>query len=446
MKKRIIYACGLMLSTLVAEAQETISTDGPKVLTLAQCRQMALENSEKLKSSENNVKAAELDKKSAFYAYLPTIDGTLGTMLMKDIEMEGMGTVKMSGAYLAGLSLTQPLYAGGQIVVGNKMAKVAQGLAAEQQRLTRMEVLANVDNAYYTLVSVHEKVKMLEAYMSMMDTLSRKTQRSVDTQMATKGELLRVNSQKSQILYNLQKARNGEKLCQLALSDAISGELSTNIMPADTSISFTMPTGLSDDISQRPEVKLLQGNVDIKELTVRKEKSNFLPQVGLSGNFCYYGNIRMEGQTMVDAGDGNMVPYDYETKYNGSNWMVMGVANIPIWHWGTEFNKVRKAKLDLENSRMELEENKRKLTLQVQQAILNVTDGYTMIETAQLALDQATESLRQMNVRYNNSFATLTDLLQAQTQWQEAKSNLIEAQTQYKIYETEYKRVTGTLE
>ena len=56
------------------------------------------------------------------------------------------------------------------------------------------------------------------------------------------------------------------------------------------------------------------------------------------------------------------------------------------------------------------------------------------------------ENLRMMRQKYDNQLCTMTDLLDAQSQWQQARSNLIEAQTQQKIYETEYLRVTGTLE
>ena len=80
------------------------------------------------------------------------------------------------------------------------------------------------------------------------------------------------------------------------------------------------------------------------------------------------------------------------------------------------------------------------------QAIRNVEDGYRMIRTAELALSQAEENLRVMRNRHAAQMAPLTDLLDAQSQWQQAASNRIEAQTQYRIYETEYLRATGRLE
>ena len=82
----------------------------------------------------------------------------------------------------------------------------------------------------------------------------------------------------------------------------------------------------------------------------------------------------------------------------------------------------------------------------MQQAIRNVQDGYELIRTAKKGLQQADENLRVMRNRYAASMTPLTDLLDAQSQWQQAESNLIEAQTQYKIYETEYLRATGVLD
>ena len=81
----------------------------------------------------------------------------------------------------------------------------------------------------------------------------------------------------------------------------------------------------------------------------------------------------------------------------------------------------------------------------MRQAVLNLTDGQRMLETAQLGQQQADENLRVMRQKYDNQYCTMTDLLDAQSQWHQARSNLIEAQTQQKINETEYLRVTGQL-
>lgn len=86
------------------------------------------------------------------------------------------------------------------------------------------------------------------------------------------------------------------------------------------------------------------------------------------------------------------------------------------------------------------------MNLEAQSALKNIYDGYQLIQTAEIGLKQAEENLRVTNNKYNVSMALLTDLLDAQSQWKQAKSNLIEAQTQYKIYETNYLRAIGKLD
>lgn len=126
--------------------------------------------------------------------------------------------------------------------------------------------------------------------------------------------------------------------------------------------------------------------------------------------------------------------------------MAMLTVQMPIFHWGSEIKKARKARIDADNARLELQQNERAMRLEVRQAMQNLTDGYRMVETSQAGQQQADENLRVMRQKYNAQMATLTDLLEAEAQWQQARSNLIEAQTQQKIYETEYLRVTGRLE
>ena len=85
------------------------------------------------------------------------------------------------------------------------------------------------------------------------------------------------------------------------------------------------------------------------------------------------------------------------------------------------------------------------MSIEARQAVLNLTSGYNMVEVATLGMSDSEENLRIMQNKYDNDMATMTDLLDAYSQWQQAQSNLIEAQTQYKIYETECLSVTGKL-
>ena len=123
----------------------------------------------------------------------------------------------------------------------------------------------------------------------------------------------------------------------------------------------------------------------------------------------------------------------------------MLALSVPLTKWGEGAMNIKKAKLDVQNTELEKKKNTELMHLEVQQAIHNLDESEGMIESAKTALDAATEQLRIMRDRYRVHLIPLSDLLDAQSQWQQAESDYIEARTQQLIYHTNYLRVTGKL-
>lgn len=409
-------------------------------MTLADCRETALRHNEDLQKADIELQKAELDRQIAYNAYLPKLDGSVMGLYMKDQDIMG-NNLLLRGTYVAGLNLTQPIYVGGQITAANRLARLGKECQQENLRKTRAEVLAEVDKSYYTLISVSQKVRMLEAFLCQMNGLIEKLRASVSVELATGNDMLRVEAKRSEVEYQLQKARNGEELCRLALGNALGLPITEQVVPIDTVFSVEAISQLDENFELRPELSLLKKNVEVKETLAKKERSNFLPTIALSVGYSYYGNLKMRGTTMQPDG----TPYQFEQKFSDDIPMAMLSVSIPIFHWGSEFKKAKKARLDVTAAQLDLQKNRRLLSIEVRQAVQNVTSGYQMVQTAQTGQQQADENLRVMQLKYDCSMATLTDLLDAQAQWQQAHSNLIEAQAQYKIYQTEYLRATGRL-
>lgn len=440
MKKYSLLATLFMLSSSVFSQGECIS------LSLADCRQMALEQNEKIKTAQNAVDKAKLDRQIAFAQYLPKLDGSFTLVHMKNIDLLDQDLIGLSlqtrGTYLAGITITQPLYVGGQITAANRLANIGQTVSQEQQRKTRMQVIADVDNAYYTLIAVRSKVQMLEAYEKQMQSLYDQVKLATDVQMATENDLLRISTKQNEINYQLQKARNGEQLCGLALANVIGSDFEKTIIPTDTVLTASVPEQLSEDFSTRPDLLLLQQQVKASEVLVKKSRSNYLPTVALVGRYAHYNNLKLNGGlNLPEIGS-----FGFDHTISGGNPMALLSISLPLFHWGAELKKVKKAKFDLSDAKLQLQQNERGMRVEVRRAVQNVTDSQRMVETAIVGRQQADENLRVMRQKFDNQMCTMTDLLDAQSQWQQARSNLIEAQTQQKIYETEYLRVTGRLE
>lgn len=434
MKYKFVIVSWFVSCCCAVSAQQTLH------LSQQECRELALQHNEDLKKADAAVQKAELDRQIAYAAYLPKLDGSLSSICLNDQNVMGQ-TMQLHGMYMAGIQIVAPLYAGGLITAANRLAKLGKECQQEQLRKTRMQVIADVDKAYFNLISVHGKVQMLEAIVRQLEELQVKVEVSVNAELATGNDLLRVQTKLSELRYQIQKAHNGEELCRLALGSTLGLSLEQQVYPTDTALVINTPQNLDESIAARPELALLQKNIEVKEAMVKKERSNYLPTVAVSAGYTYYGNLKLKGTTTLPDGS----PNNFTQEYKDGVTMGMLSVSVPLFHWGAEFKKVKKAKMDLENARLDLQKNTRLLSIEVRQAVQNLTSGYQMIETAMLGQCQADENLRVMQDKYDASMVTLTDLLEAQAQWQQAHANLIEAQTQYKIYETEYRRVTGNL-
>lgn len=108
-------------------------------------------------------------------------------------------------ALTAGLTITLPIYTGGQITAGNRLASIGKDVSEEQYRQAKMQIIADVDKAYYTLIAVKSKVKMLEAYAQQMLGLYHQVKTSVQADLSTQDNLLRISAKQNEINYQLQK-------------------------------------------------------------------------------------------------------------------------------------------------------------------------------------------------------------------------------------------------
>ncbi len=432
--KRIFIYLTLTLSAFVSASALTLNADS--------CVAMALRSNADLRVAQNAVRQAELNRQVARTAYMPNFSGSAtGMFRAPDTEAMGM-SLRMRGVYMAGINLTQPVFAGGKIIAANKLAGIGLTAAREQVRLHRLKVIADAETSYWTYVAVLAKIEMMKAYLSQIDTAYNQTKVSYDAGMITRNDLLRIEARRSQVVYQLGQVTNGADLCRMSLCHTIGVDPDTALTPADDEVPSEIPADLGNyNLDSRPEVALLKADIKAKEQQVNMQRADFLPTLGVQAGWSAYGGLKTIGQ-MQDA-QGNYVPFSQESK--GTGWSIMASLSVPLWHWGEGIKKVKAARIDVENARISLDDNLKLMNLEVQQAISNVRTGVTLLESARVAMDQAKLNLSNMQTAYDLGLSPLTDLLDAQSQWQTSYSNLIEAATQLRIYCVDYKRVTAQL-
>lgn len=434
MKFKILLVSLLSISFIYSYALE---------LSLKECKEMALNSDEDIKIAQNHLIQSSLDEGVAKAAYLPKIDGmATGLYLTPNSSMGDMMEIQMKGLYLAGLSLTQPIYVGGKIYNANKLAKVGKEVAEEQNQATRMDVLAEAEKSYWMYVAILSKIEMINAYISQVDSIYELTKSSYELGMTTAINMSRIETKRAELSYSLRQAQSGSDLCRMALCRVIGVDDATEIIPTENlNDTLIFPDGFSG-ISSSPELHLAQKNIDAKKYDMKMVLGDYLPTIGLQLGWNAFGNLKMKN--MVQGPDGNFYPYTSTMDYKG---FVGAISlSVPIFHWGEGYRKVKKAKIEVQNAELSYEKNRKLLELQAHQTYNNYTDGLELIKSASKAFEEAQQNLEMMQSQYELGLMTMTDLLEAQSQWHTSYSNLIEAKTQYKINRVDYLRVVGLLE
>ena len=412
-------------------------------LSLSDCKMMALQTDEDMKIAENRLNQSSLDRGIAKTAYFPKFDINGGAFyLTPNATMGSAMEIQMRGVYMAGISLTQPIYTGGKIIAANKLAKVGHDVSEEQLKAIRMDVIAEAEKSYWLYIAVLSKIDMIDAYMTQLDSIYDYTKTAYELGLTTNLNVNRVESRRSQLIYQKKQAESGADLCRMALCRIIGINESEPITPTESLEYFLRPETTFLGIENRPELNLARKNIEAKKLDVKMVLSDFLPLVGLQIGWNAFGNLKMTTYTPLE--DGSLYPFTQSTDYRGFVGAVS--VSIPLFHWGEGYKKVKKAKIEVDNATLAFEKNRKLIELQARQTFNNYIDGYDLIESAIKAFNEAENNLNAITEQYEVGLMTLTDLLEAQAQWHTSYSNLIEAKTQYKINEIEYKRSVGTLD
>ncbi len=409
-----------------------------------QAAAIALKNSAQMRIATNAVTQAKVNRQVARTAYLPKFAGSAtAAWMLPDTKYEEMAlTMRTRGVYLAGINLQQPIFAGGKIIAANRMATIGIEAAEQQRRQTEISIIADAETSYWAYVAVLAKTEMMKSYSQLVDTILTQTRHSLEAGMATRNDLLRIEARAAQISYQQEQVESGADLCRMALCNTLGLPLDTEITVSDRSVVPVIPADIENySLADRPEIKLLQADIEVKRQQVRSTRADFLPTLGLQAGWSAYGNMKLT--TMQQGPDGNYYPYTQKIQSNG--WNIMFSLQVPLFHWLEGAKKVKAARIDVDNARLTLEHNERLMNLQVKQAISNVNTGQSLVKSAAAALTQATAALNSTTESYRAGMASITALLDAQSQWHTARADLIEAQTQLQINLIDYRAATATL-
>lgn len=455
-----------------------------QVVTLDSCRYMALNNNKEIKQASLAIEKAGYQRKEAAAAYLPQFDFSAGYIynsrkmsLIKEDQMlptksfnlqtgaydynlvidpRTGAPLQVNGQYVpstvallpksgltfnihnlmgGALTVTQPIYMGGKITAMNQITELAQQLANEMRESKVEDVIYNVDAAYWQVVSLCAKQKLARSYVELVQKLDDDVKAMVNEGVATRANQLAVDVKLNEANVDMTKVDNGVTLSRMLLAQLCGLPVNTQMTLADEGrdeLNIALaPTNynLDEVYSKRHDVRSLELATKIYDKQVKVARSEMMPKLAA---------VAALHATNPNSYNG------FENRF-GAAFSVGAMLKVPLWHWGGLSNKVKVAQVEANVKRLELDEAKEKIALQISQAAFRHQEAYKTFDATKANLAQADENLRIAGIAFREGMGTIDEVLAAQTAWLKANSEKIDAEIDLQMTREFLDKVMGNM-
>lgn len=322
---------------------------------------------------------------------------------------------KIKNVLMAGVSLMEPLYAGGKISAAYEMSKLGMSLANENVRLTESEVLVKTHEAYYLAVKAKEMGEVARAYKALLDELKKNVEAAFRQGLSTRNDIMKVQVKLNEAELNIQKTDNGFRLACMNLCHMTGLPLDSPIDVEASGIDSMQEVSVeAEAVNSRPEAAILGYKTELAHKKVKLTKSDCLPNVAMGATLTYANGGELAGKRLLDDGT-----------------MSVGVAvKIPLDFFGGVGNKVRSAKAAYQIAQMEEQDHVEQMQLELSQCRNMYEEALTEQNICKLALEQAAENMRLSKQQYEVGLEALSDYLEAQAIWQQCYANVVNSRCQ----------------
>lgn len=338
--------------------------------------------------------------------------------------------------YALSVMLTQPIYMGGAIIAANRMADIGEQMAQNNIEASTQNTLHSIDQAYWTVVSVHHKKQLAESYLAVVKKLDDDVSKMIREGVATRADGLKVDVKVNEAEMSLTQAENGLALAKMLLCQLCGMDVDSDITLADENADNLVSQ--SDDtqadravaMENRPELKLLQNSADMSRQATKLVRAAYLPQVLLTGGYVATNPNVFNG---------------FERKLSGM-WNVGVMVRVPLWNWMEGTYKVRASRIATTIVELERDDIREKIDLQVSQSQFKVKEANRRLAMATKNVENAEENLRCANLGFKEGVIPTTDVMAAQTAWVQAQSQKIDAEVDVKMSQVNLKKALGVLQ
>lgn len=480
--KRMFPALSLLAAICVG-----IQGMAQQVLTLEECRSMALNNSNTLKIAEEKRAGAEDLRKMSLSQFFPKVSasgafiwneksisllsdeqkdrinnmGTSAQDMVADAvidyvhdatgysnatleedfrnrlhegrmgsELNGVGQeitnaleFDLTQLYAGSITVSQPIYLGGKLIAAYKVSKLNSELAGIELDAEKDKLQQQVDEAYWRVVSVKHKQQLAQEYFNLLQKLSDDVTAMAEAEVATQSDVSKVRVKLNEARMNLTKASTGLALSKMALCQLCGLPLDSNPDVADIDDSQMTADASMGDTIDMQGV--LGRRRELRKLRIADSLAREGVRVAASG---LQPNIMVVGSYGVS--NPNLFN-GYQQSWGGM-FSVGVAANIPLVDAGACY-AIKAAKHKRKEIGYQMAEAQEKITLQVNKLNFELQVAERKLAEAQSNGDYAAETLRMANESFRAGVIGASDLMAAQTSWLSAQGEIIDAEIEMKM-------------
>ena len=422
--------------------------------TLEQLLDSARSHNIALRNGQRNIEAAQEQRKEAFTKFFPTVSATgawfnanksmaqteldltpyitpeLGATLAQLLPAETlvalsspMSISMMKHGTIASITAIQPVFAGGQIINGNKLAKIGEEVSRLRQQLSEDEVETTAEQYFWQLVTLEEKQRTIASVEEMLADIHKDVNLAVEAGLTLRNDLLKVELRQNEVESQKVKIQNGMALVKMLLAQYC-GLRDTSFTLRYTTEAIS-PLSIKRDHQQAllntPEYQLLDKQVEATSLQKKMAVGENLPSVAVGAGYNYH-NLLGSDQTFG---------------------MIFATVSVPLSNWWGGSHAIKRKKIAQQQAIDQRDDNAELLTIRMQKAWNDVEEAYQQLHIAERSIRQAEENLRLSRNCYQAGTTTMSDLLEAQMLYQQSLDKHTDAFADYQNKILAYKHAVG---
>lgn len=426
MKNKIILGC-LLMGVLSVHAQT-------EPLTAKNYKQRVLEYSRQIKQSAEERIAMQHAIKAAKTAFFPAVDmsGNYQYRINKyEMGLGGTGGgIEMDhNTYSLGATVSQPLYAGGQIYNNYKAAQVQGEITTQAEELTTDNIVYAADINYWSAAARKGMYDVMCQYVDIVQELANVLTIRFDDGQISKTDLLQVESRLKEAELNRSSAYKDYQIALQNLNVLMGVAPMSPVVVADSISTYQLlPLEVGQDVAlqNRPDFTISQLNIEYQKRQINLSKAKYNPNlaIGFQGTW---------GTPMLNV------------KGSDNLWTpaVFASLKIPLFHWGARFKEVNSQKALLRSKEYAMESVRDQISQEVANSWTSLQENTKQISMAQDACKIAEESLDLNTFSYNEGKLPIIDVLSAQLSWIQSYSGLVQTWYQQKTSLAQYNKAVG---